>query len=227
MSTNTSKGLVKPTVGEFQDISVINGNSDRLNTFGMGAVVCTSTTRPSGTDRWDGQIAYETDTHNLMVFSNDLNNWLPANNGGIYATGNLAGNLSIPNVAITVVGVGTSPALTVEALGITYSNVDGSFTLPLDGVYDLDFTLNYLMNGTGSREAWMSSVSSAGARHLDIRASGSSASDTVLVGHRRKRFTANTKLFLSTYHNAGASLTLQGVTGTIDLTHMAISFVRP
>ena len=72
MSSNTSKGLVKPDpIADFQDAAVLNANFDRLDTYGMGAFVCTSTTRPTGANLWAGLIIFETDTQFLRAYTSN------------------------------------------------------------------------------------------------------------------------------------------------------------
>lgn len=62
--STTSKGLIKPNNDNSTpaDISQLNTNFDRIDGYGMGAYVCTSTTRPIGADRWVGMFIVETDT---------------------------------------------------------------------------------------------------------------------------------------------------------------------
>lgn len=75
MGSSTSKGLYMPDeVGEVVDIAKINDNFERLNLYGMGSFVCTSTTRPGGADRWTGQVIYETDTKATGIY--DGTNWI-------------------------------------------------------------------------------------------------------------------------------------------------------
>lgn len=63
MPTFTSRlGLIKQAGGEDVDVDLLNANFDRLDAF-AGTVVCTSTTRPTGTDRFVGVVIYETDTN--------------------------------------------------------------------------------------------------------------------------------------------------------------------
>lgn len=62
MPTFTTRlGLIKPSGGEAVDVDQLNANSDRLDDF-AGAKICTSTTRPTGSDRFVGVVIFETDT---------------------------------------------------------------------------------------------------------------------------------------------------------------------
>jgi len=64
----TSKGLRKPQDGEPARVEDLNFNSDLLNNQAMGAFVCTSTTRPTGGNRWVGQIIFEEDTNATYLY---------------------------------------------------------------------------------------------------------------------------------------------------------------
>lgn len=77
--STTSKGLIKPNNDNSTpaDVSQLNTNFDRVDAYGMGAFLCTSTTRPTGADRWDGQIIKETDTKMVCQWDAALARWLP------------------------------------------------------------------------------------------------------------------------------------------------------
>lgn len=69
MPDYTSKvGLVKPAGGELISIDILNGNSDKIDKA-LGVFICTSTTRPSGSDRFPGQQIYETNTHKMYFWN--------------------------------------------------------------------------------------------------------------------------------------------------------------
>lgn len=83
MSANTTRlNLYKPGGGatglilpdEIADIDKINGNMDLIDAA-IGARVVTSTTRP--TTPFSGQLIYETDTRNTMVYNLSLTAWTP------------------------------------------------------------------------------------------------------------------------------------------------------
>lgn len=86
MATQTSKGLIKPTDAEAQDIAVLNANSDRLNSFAMGTYVCTSTTRPTGANLWQGQLIFETDTGSVYIWDGTTWNTVAADTGWVTIT---------------------------------------------------------------------------------------------------------------------------------------------
>jgi hypothetical protein len=70
MATVTPKlGLIKPAGGETLDVSIVNSNMDDIDAA-SGAYVCTSTTRPSGGNRYLGQFIYETDTGRILMWDN-------------------------------------------------------------------------------------------------------------------------------------------------------------
>ena len=77
MPTYTSRGgLIKPAGGEFARTGLdnFNANSDRVDAYGLGAFVCTSTSRPSGSNRWTGLTIFETDTKNTLLWNGT--NWI-------------------------------------------------------------------------------------------------------------------------------------------------------
>lgn len=68
--------LRKPPDGEPQDVADLNFNADRIDAFGMGAYICTSTTRPTGVDRWDGLMIKETDTKAYGFWDAAATKWM-------------------------------------------------------------------------------------------------------------------------------------------------------
>lgn len=75
MDYTSRLALRKPTDGESQDVADVNFNSDRLDLF-VGAKICTSTTRPTGSDRWDGVTIKETDTKAFGIWDAGSATWL-------------------------------------------------------------------------------------------------------------------------------------------------------
>lgn len=69
MPDTSSKGLLKPFENENYDVAVVNANTQRINDFAMGAFSCTSTTRPTGSNRWPGLLIYEEDTGITRVWN--------------------------------------------------------------------------------------------------------------------------------------------------------------
>lgn len=66
-----------PSTGDFINVVTdINNSMDKLDAV-VGATVCTSGTRPTGADRWDGRQIYETDTRRTYMWSAALTAWLP------------------------------------------------------------------------------------------------------------------------------------------------------
>ncbi len=73
MSTTTTRlGLVKPASTENIDITTLNANSDKTDNA-VGALICTSTTRPSSP--FSGQQIWQTDTSSGFVYVSGT--WLP------------------------------------------------------------------------------------------------------------------------------------------------------
>lgn len=86
MATTTTKlGLRKPdpdpSTGDFISVTTdINQSMDKIDAA-MSTFICTSGTRPTGADRWDGREIYETDTRRRFMWANGLSAWLPILNG--------------------------------------------------------------------------------------------------------------------------------------------------
>lgn len=68
MSTATTRlALTKPASSETVDVTILNGDFDKIDNA-VGATVCTSTTRPSAP--FTGQLAYTTDgTPHLIIWN--------------------------------------------------------------------------------------------------------------------------------------------------------------
>lgn len=66
MSTLTTRlGLTKPATTEQYDVTIVNGNSDKIDAA-VGVTPATSTTRPS-TQLFDGRAVHESDTDELVI----------------------------------------------------------------------------------------------------------------------------------------------------------------
>ena len=73
MATNTTKlALSKPDGTDLVDVAVLNNNFDKIDTA-SGAFICTSTTRPPSP--WNGQLIFETDTLNVLVYRTSTSSW--------------------------------------------------------------------------------------------------------------------------------------------------------
>ena len=73
MATNTTKlALSKPDGTDLVDIAVLNGNFDKIDAA-SGATICTSSTRPASP--WNGQVIFETDTLNALVYRTATSSW--------------------------------------------------------------------------------------------------------------------------------------------------------
>jgi hypothetical protein len=71
-TTTTKLALTKPDGTDLVDIAVLNANADKIDTA-SGAFVCTSTTRPASP--WNGQLIFETDTLNALVYRTSSTSW--------------------------------------------------------------------------------------------------------------------------------------------------------
>lgn len=82
MATTTTRLLLRkpdgdPATGDFVNAPLdLNANFDKIDAA-VGFTICTSGTRPTGTDRWDGRQIYETDTRRAYVWSELITTWLP------------------------------------------------------------------------------------------------------------------------------------------------------
>lgn len=92
----SSKGLILAEENEVVDVEVqIANNFERLNDFGMGSYVCTSATRPTGSNTWPGQVIYETDTKITYIWNGTL--WFPIAMPSSVKTGAVRFNTKITN----------------------------------------------------------------------------------------------------------------------------------
>jgi hypothetical protein len=71
-TTTTKLALTKPDGTDLVDIAVLNANADKIDTA-SGAFICTSTTRPASP--WNGQLIFETDTLNALVYRTSSTSW--------------------------------------------------------------------------------------------------------------------------------------------------------
>lgn len=210
MTTYTPKGLSKPGDGDFQDVSVLDGNMDRLDTYGMGPVVCTSTTRPTGTNLWDGMLIYETDTKRLRRYRASDTKWLPVSptecnillGGGTVA--------SIPNATPTSAAF---TAILRQGDGITYTPASRIITVPYNGLYQ--FTPNVLFgtSGTGVRSVMLSDIATPGTPSIYMEVDNASAAlNQRVMGSAVGQLLAATQYGIYLYQTSGADM-LIGASG--------------
>lgn len=84
MATNTTKlALTKPDGTDLVDIAVLNANADKIDAA-SGATICTSTTRPASP--WNGQVIFETDTLNALVYRTATSSWTTIGGSTVSAT---------------------------------------------------------------------------------------------------------------------------------------------
>lgn len=80
--TPTTKLLLRkpdpdPSTGDFVNATTdLNENWDKVDAA-VGTFICTSGTRPTGSQRWDGREIFETDTLRRYMWSNSLAIWVP------------------------------------------------------------------------------------------------------------------------------------------------------
>ena len=138
MATSTTRlGLRKPdgspggdNIDVDQDIS---GSMDKIDDA-VGAHVCTSGTRPTGAQRWDGRIIYETDTRRKYMWQNTLGFWMPL----LIGRGNGIGPYLLNN-SVDTSGEGINVSASAAAVATWRSRVNTEtqprHTVDVDGVH--------------------------------------------------------------------------------------------
>lgn len=136
MGTNTTRLLLwKPDGSPGGDnINVntdINDNADIIDSA-INFTICTSGTRPTGAQRWDGRQIYETDTRRAYMWQQGLGFWMPMLIGrgsgvGPYLLGtstdtggeglNISGSVASAHILRSRVTTEANPRLTVDTDG--------------------------------------------------------------------------------------------------------------
>lgn len=152
-----------------------------------------------------GDLVFETDTFNSFAY--DGTAWRPVGTG-IYSAAYINGNITVnTGTATTLSGTG----FVADARGITYTSGTGFFTVPVAGMYQINYGVQYDNNTAGAfREAWVEN--GAGTRISDVAVYASYAAGKLAGGTRLVRLTAGTTLKLVTFHSAGGPLNAIGGT---------------
>lgn len=136
MATQTTKLLLRkpdpdPATGDFINVATdINNNADIIDAA-VGYFICTSGTRPTGSNRWDGRPILETDTRRAYVWNNALTTWIPLliarTADGPYLFGqstdtsgegaNFRGTTAAANIVRSRVTSDANPRFTIDADG--------------------------------------------------------------------------------------------------------------
>lgn len=137
MASSTTRLLLRkpdgdPVTGDNIDVDLdISASMDKIDDA-VGAHICTSGTRPTAAQRWDGRIIKETDTKRMYVWDAGLSFWMPLLNGrgsgiGPYLLGtstdtggegiNLSGSAAATNMWRSRVGSEANPRFTIDADG--------------------------------------------------------------------------------------------------------------
>lgn len=82
-TTTTRLGLDKPAYADAADIAVLNQNFDDIDAA-VGLKVVTSTTRPA--TPWDGQLIFETDTNQTLMWDSTASAWKYVGGAAIVCT---------------------------------------------------------------------------------------------------------------------------------------------
>jgi hypothetical protein len=137
MASSTTRLLLRkpdgdPVTGDNIDVDLdISASMDKIDDA-VGAHVCTSGTRPTGSQRWNGRIIKETDTLRMYVWDAGLSFWLPLLNGrgsgiGPYLLGT---STDTTGEGINSSGTAASTAMWRSRVG---SEANPRFTMNVDG----------------------------------------------------------------------------------------------
>jgi len=139
MATTTTKLALRkpdpdPSTGDFINVVTdINDSMDKLDAA-VGVFVCTSGTRPTGSQRWDGREIYETDTRRNYMWSAALTTWLPL------LVGRGANGPYLLGASVDAAGEGITNATTGSAVTTWRTRVSGDanprFTIDTAGRMD-------------------------------------------------------------------------------------------
>lgn len=160
MPDTSSKGLIKPFDYENYDVTVVNANNQRINDFAMGAYLCTSTTRPTGSNRWTGVQIYEEDTDRLLTWDSDANGvgeWVPVAKSGLITFTRTAGQSLTAATWVTVSWNASPAALVADFERRQSSEVDwmsiasGVITFNRPGIYEVQCAV--AISGVGAGES--------------------------------------------------------------------------
>lgn len=153
MATQTTRLLLRkpdpdPATGDFINPGAdLNQNWDKVDAA-IGVTICTSGTRPTGADRWDGREIYETDTRRFYMWSTTQATWLPLligrTSNGPYLLGtstdlggegiNFSGTVSTANFVRLRVTNEANPRFVI--------NTDGATSWGPGGASSVDVTLS-------------------------------------------------------------------------------------
>jgi hypothetical protein len=159
MATTTARlGLTKPGTADPVDINVLNTDLDRLDLY-TSTLVCTSSTRPTGTDRFTGLIIYETDTKRNYVWDSVVNNWKLLGDrpwGMGYQTGSGQGFNSGVQAALILTDA-DAPGTGDNLYGMWNAATKTRLVAPRDGIYVATYNIRWPIdsNAAHSRDAFI------------------------------------------------------------------------
>lgn len=145
--------MEKAEDGEFADQVVYNRGLDKIDLYGMGASICTSTSRP--TSPWTGLTIIETDTKIVRVWTGSVANGGWARVGGAPSYGkyrrnatDVASPLSIPNSSWTILGNGGG--LLEKSNGSDWRIQNSYAQVPKPGLYRYTAQVTFPQPGSGA-----------------------------------------------------------------------------
>jgi hypothetical protein len=226
-STLARTGYVLPVGTENCDVNIVNANMTKVDAQ-IGALVCTSSTRPS--TPYSGQIVFETDTQMFAFYTGSV--WIqfvgPTNGTVVHeAEYNQTGVQSIPNATDTPLGFDSAITTSADVTRGTATGggiANGKFTLNRAGLWAIDAGLRMQTASTFSAGIWIG-LDNSGAFRLggSMQNSGGAANIETTVSFTR-RFGAATPLNVYCWQNSGSAKNTDPFAGC---THFRAAWLRP
>jgi hypothetical protein len=226
-TTLTRTGYVLPVGTEQCDVNVVNANMTKVNDQ-IGALFCTSTTRPS--TPYAGQTVFETDTQLFAFWTGSA--WIqfigPTNGSAVHEVEyNQTAIQSIPNATDTPLNFDqavTTSADVTRATATGGSIANGKFTLNRAGLWTIGAGSRMQTASGASAGIWIG-LDNSGAFRLggSMQNSGGAANVEASVSFTR-RFGAATPLNVYAWQNSGSAKNTDPFAGCI---HFRAAWLRP
>ena len=228
MSTTLSRtGYVLPVGTENFDVNIVNANMTKVDAQ-IGALICTSTTRPSSP--YGGQTVFETDTQMFAFWNGSA--WIqfmgPTNGTVVHEVEyNQTGVQSIPSGVDTPLGFDSAITTSADVTRGTATGggiANGKFTLNRAGLWTIDASVRLQTASTFSAGIWIG-LDNSGAFRLggSMQNSGGNANIETTVSFTR-RFGAATALNVYCWQNSGSAKNTDPFAGC---THFRAAWLRP
>lgn len=226
-TTLTRTGYVLPVGTEQCDVTVVNANMTKVNDQ-IGALFCTSTTRPS--TPYAGQTVFETDTQLFAFWTGSA--WIqfigPTNGTTVHECEyNQTAIQGIPNATDTPLSFDqavTTSADVTRGTATGGSIANGKFTLNRAGLWAVDAGFRIATASTFSSGIWIGLDNSAAFRLAgSMQNSGGAANIETSISFTR-RFGAATPLNVYAWQNSGSQKNTDPFAGC---THFRAAWLRP